>query len=392
MNSVKIQFKRILIPENINTFFLWGPRKSGKSTLLKKLFSKNAYYDFLDTDQFFRFQKRPAMLREEILSLSPKQLEIPIVIDEVQKIPAILDEVQLMIENHHLNFILCGSSARKLKKLKANLLGGRAWRYTLHPLVYKEIPNFDIIKALNYGLIPSHYLSSNYQMSLEGYVTDYLQEEIKEEGLTRNLSAFSRFLDAVSFTNCELVNYTNIAKDCGVDAKTVKEYFQILLDTYLGYLIAPFNKKVSRNIITTTPKFYLFDCGVANFLSKRTIQILKGFEAGKAFEHFILMELIAYRDYCDRKLEINYWRTNSGIEVDFILNRKLPVEVKIATNIDKSDLKGVIAFLDEYDHNYGIVVCNDQKKRHMEISNKKYIDIIPWQDFLGDLWKGKIHL
>src|SRR3989338_4560326 len=281
--------------------FLWGARKTGKSTFLKAEFPESLRFDFLRNDVHFELAKRPGLLRERLLAQPPGVLKRPVILDEIQKIPPLLDEVHSLIEDEGLSFILCGSSARKLRHGQANLLGGRAWRYQMHPLTWVEVEaggeKADLLRMLNRGLVPSHYLDSGYAKSLQAYVYDYLKEEILSEGLARNIPAFSRFLDAVGFSHGEIVNHSNIARDCGVDAKTVREYFQILQDTLIGHSLEPFAKSRRRDVITKAPKFYLFDVGVAGVLTKRRIAEERGAEFGKAFEHLILMELIAHRSY-----------------------------------------------------------------------------------------------
>jgi predicted AAA+ superfamily ATPase len=222
--------------------FLWGPRKTGKTTYLKDAFPASLFYDFLKTDVVLDFTKRPSLLREQILAKEPETLRTPIILDEVQKVPAILDEIHGLIENQGLRFILCGSSARKLKRGKANLLGGRAWRYEMFPLVSRELKDFDLLRALNRGMIPSHYFQENYRKSLAGYIQDYLKEEVFAEGLARNIPGFARFFDAMGYSHGELLNFSNIGRDAGIDAKTVREYFQILEDTLLGRMVEPFKK------------------------------------------------------------------------------------------------------------------------------------------------------
>lgn len=393
MKSKSVKYKRLLkldLPPK-QSAFLWGARKTGKSTFLKDFFSRSIRYDLLEADLNLRLLKAPNILREEILLLDKKQLKNPIIIDEIQKIPALLDEVHWLIENKGASFILCGSSARKLKRAGVNLLGGRAWRYEMFPLTYKEIPDFDLLKALNTGLIPSHYLSSNFKKSLKAYILDYINEEVKAEGLVRNLPAFARFIDSLAFSNGELTNYSNIASDCAVDSKTVKEYYQILIDTHLGYYIQPFSKKVGRDIINSVPKFYLFDVGVSGYLTKRTINDLRGESSGHAFEHFILMELIAYRGYKDLDFEINFWRTKTGLEIDFVLAKgEVAIEVKISDKISKRDLKSLIAFSKEHKVKKSMLVCNEKRPRRIEINDKNYIDVLPWKMFLNMLWGNEI--
>lgn len=386
-------FNRILkldLPHK-QSAFLWGARKTGKSTYLEQHFPDAVYYDLLKTDIHIKYVKEPYLFREEILALSSTELAQPIIVDEVQKNPQLLDEIHWLIEHTNANFILCGSSARKLKREASNLLGGRAWRFEFYPLVYPEIPQFDLLHALNNGLIPSHYLAKDAQRFLRAYVHDYLTHEIKAEGLVRNLPAFARFLDAISLTHGELTNFSNIARDCGVDAKTVKEYYQILVDTLLGYFIDPYHKRVGREIITATPKFYLFDVGLANYLANQQVNELKGNVAGKAFEHYILMELIAYRGLKECNFDITFWRTKTGLEVDFILGKgKVAIEIKIASNVHLSELKGLIAFQEEHKPDKAFVVCLTPRARKIITIDNQEIILLPWHRFLEMLWQGEV--
>ena len=368
--------------------FLWGARKTGKTTYLKKRFPNSLVYDFLKTDLFFEMSKNPSLLRERLLAMDNITLKRPIILDEVQKIPQVLDEVHWLIENKGLRFVLCGSSARKLKKGHANLLGGRAWRYELFPLVSQEVKGFDLLRALNHGLVPLHYLQSDEdcKKSLEAYVQDYLREEVFAEGLTRNIPAFSRFFDAFGYSHGEITNYCNIARDCGVDAKTVKEYYQILVDTLLAVRIEPFKKRQSRQVIIKASKYYMFDVGVAGYLTKRHLTELKGAEFGYAFEHFMLMEMVAYRSYKDKDFAINFWRTKSGLEVDFVLGGgEVAIEIKGAARIDRKDMNALEAFTLASSPKRSIMVCNEKEKR---LCGK--IEILPWEIFLRELWAGKI--
>ena len=366
--------------------FLWGPRKTGKTTYLKAQFPDSLVYDFLKTDLFLEFSKRPSLLREQILAKDEDAISSPIILDEVQKVPQLLDEVHWLIENTGLSFIMCGSSARKLKRGKANLLGGRAWRYEMFPFVSAELGKLDLLKALNRGLIPAHYFQDTYKKSLRAYTQDYLKEEVFDEGLTRNIPAFSRFFDAMGFSHGELTNFSNIARECGVDSKTVKEYYQILKDTLLGEFIEPFKKRQNRQVISRTSKFYLFDVGVAGTITKRHVRQERGVDFGKAFEHFILMEIKAHNSYHEIDYEINFWRTKSGLEVDFILGRgEIAIEVKGSGSIQNKDLRPINAFVETYDPRKALVVCNEKEER---LVGK--ILITPWRKFLRDLWNGKI--
>jgi len=368
--------------------FLWGARKTGKTTYLKDKFPGSLVYDFLKTDLFFEISKEPSRLRERLLAQDSSALKKPIILDEVQKIPQVLNEVHWLIENKGLRFVLCGSSPRKLKRGHVNLLGGRAWRYELFPLVSREIGSVNLLRALNHGLIPLHYLQNDEECrkSLEAYVQDYLREEVFAEGLTRNVPAFSRFFDAFGYSHGELTNYCNIARECGVDSKTVKEYYQILVDTLLAVRIEPFKKRQSRQVITKASKYYMFDVGVAGYLTKRHLLEPRGAEFGKAFEHFLLMEIIAYRSYAGRDFTINFWRTKSGIEVDFVLGAgEISVEIKGSGYIDKKDMNGLEAFSREYSPKRSILVCNENEKRL-----RGEIEILPWKIFLRQLWDGKV--
>ncbi len=382
------QFKRSLainLPVN-QSAFLWGPRKTGKTTLLRSQFPQSIFIDFLRTDLFLEYTKSPFLLRERLLAKGEQAAKYPVIIDEVQKVPQVLDEVHWLIENQGINFILCGSSARKLKRGQANLLGGRAWRFELFPLISKEIENLDLLRALNHGLIPVHYQQNNYQRSLRGYVQDYLKEEVLQEGLTRNIPAFSRFFEAMGYAHGSLINYTNIARECGVSSKTVKEYYQILVDTLLGSFVLPFKKRQERQIISKAPKFYLFDTGVAGSIVRRTIAKEKGEMFGNAFEHFIYLEMLAHSSYHEINYEINFWRTKSGQEVDFVLGRgEVAVEVKGSEMLDKRALRPMKSFIELYAPRQAIVVCNETEERL-----HKGIQIMPWRIFLQKLWQDEI--
>lgn len=375
----------IELPEG-QSAFLWGPRKTGKSTYLAARFSGSAVFDLLDTDLYFELSKRPALFREQVLALDRALLDRPIVVDEAQKVPAILDEVHRLIESRGLKFVLCGSSARKLVRGGANLLGGRAWRFEMHPLTTAELGEWSLLDVLNRGLVPAHYLRDGYTRSLGAYTRDYLKEEIVAEGLTRNIPAFSRFMDAMAFSHGELVNYSNIARECGVDGKTVKEYFQILVDTLMGRLIEPFKKRRERQAISRAPKFYLFDVGLAGALTKRRIVAERGEAFGRALEHFVLMELVAHSSYTELDYDINFWRTKTGHEVDFVLaGGEIAVEVKGTDRVDNRDLRPIRAFVEGHSPARAIVVCNERRSRRAGD-----IEILPVRRFLKQLWAGEI--
>jgi predicted AAA+ superfamily ATPase len=378
-------YKRVqhLADRGRETCFLWGARQTGKSTLLQKLFPESPRYDLLLSNEFERLNRRPSVMREELLEKPPG--EVPVIIDEVQKIPALLDEVQWLIVNHGMQFILCGSSARKLRRGGANLLGGRALRFELYPLVYKEIPDFDLIRALNHGLLPRHYISNNPKRLLQSYVGEYLKEEIAAEALTRNIPAFARFLEASSFSNGRTVNYKNVATECGVSPMTAKEYFQILADTLIGRWVPSYQKKPKRRVIQA-PRFFFVDVGITSYLLKRGTIEYKSESFGHAFEHFIFQEIVAHSHYSGLDYPISYWRTASQLEVDFVLGQnEVAVEVKSTENVSKRHLRGLRAFCEEYRTKHALVVSLDPKPRLVD-----GIHILPWKEFLERLWDGKI--
>ena len=370
------------------TCFLWGPRQTGKSTLLKMLFPHAMRYDLLLSNEYLRLVQNPGILREECLAsgIHAENQKDPIIIDEVQKVPELLDEIHWLIENHGIRFILCGSSARKLKRKGVNLLGGRAIRYELFPLVYPEVPDFSLEKALNSGLLPRHYLSKNPKRLLQSYVGDYLKEEIVQEAATRNISAFSRFLEVAAISNNEIINYTNIASDCGVSSPTVRAYYEILQDTLIGRFIPAFRKRRKRRLIRA-PKFIFFDVGIVGYLAHRG-HVQPGSELfGRAFEHFICLEIIAHSSYSEIFYPVSYWRTASQIEVDLILgDHEIAIEIKAANQVKERHLKGLRAFKEEYKAKNYILVSLDPKPR----LTSDGILILPWEEFLKRLWQGEI--
>ncbi|MGD8951034.1 MAG: AAA family ATPase [Desulfobacterales bacterium] len=381
--AAKYLVKRIqkIDPPADRSAFLWGPRKTGKTTLLRQQFPKACWIDLLDYDQFLSLSQRPTRLRQILEAQTSKT----VVIDEVQKIPPLMDEIHWLIENRTYQFILCGSSARKLRRRESGLLGGRAWRYELYPFVTNELAHFNLDKALLYGSIPAHYLSSNSEMDLRGYVQDYLKEEIQAEALTRNLPAFSKFLRSASITNGMLLNYSNAARDAGVSVKTIREYYQILEDTLIGRQLTAWRKSRKRRLIETA-KFFFFDTGIVSSLLERRSLIPGTWEYGRAFEHFILQECWAYRHYSKIEFPITFWRTASGSEVDLILgDADVAIEVKSSTSISDRP-KGLHLFHEEHKCRKSFVISKEQRPR--KISSE--ITVLPWQDFCERLWAGDI--
>lgn len=367
------------------SFFLWGPRQTGKSWLLRTTYPQAIYRDLLKTDLHLRYLQRPYLLREELRTAEPGQL---IILDEVQKVPSLLDEVHWLIENRGLVFGLCGSSARKVRRGHANLLGGRALRYELHGLVSAEIgPDFDLRRMVNHGYLPRHYVSAEAPRLLRSYVNDYLKEEIAAEGLVRNLPAFANFLTAASLSDTEVVNFTNIARECSVSSPTVKEYFQILVDTLLGRFLPAYVKRPKRRPVHA-PKFFCADVGVVNSLARRG-WLEPGSELfGKAFEAWLFHELISYSHYSGKEFPISYWRLTTGTEVDFILNdMEIAVEVKASSTIMPHHLRGLRELKREYPKvRRRLLVCLESIPRQTD----DRVEIMPASDFVGLLWEHGI--
>lgn len=362
--------------------FLWGARQVGKTTWLQAKYPNARLYDLLRPSEFARLLRHPELLSEELADFGENEI---VVIDEIQKLPILLDEIHSLIQRKNIRFILSGSSARKLKRLGTNLLGGRATREVMYPLVSAEIPDFDLMRAVNNGMIPRHYMVQNPWERLRGYIGMYLNEEIREEALTRNLKSFSHFLEVAALCDGEMLVYKNIAQDCGIDYRTVKEYFTILEDTLVGYLIPGFTSTTKRKSIAA-PKFYLFDVGVANYLTKRRDMKPGTDDFGHAFEHFIIQELIAYLGYHHSDDQLSYWRTGSGYEVDAIIGKgRIAIEVKSTEEVKSRHTRGLKAFSEEYPDARLIVVSLDKYKRTMN-----GVEIYPANDFLKALWADEI--
>ncbi len=374
-------FKRIVNLHFSKALFLFGPRQTGKSYWLRKKFPKATYYDLLKSDLFLRFSKWPHKFREEIVA---QKIKKPIIIDEIQKIPILLDEIHHLIENYHIPFILTGSSARKLKRGGANLLGGRAIYQQLFPLVSKEIPHFDLQKIINFGSLPSIYPIKNPKPMLQSYIQTYLKEEIQVEGLTRQLRPFSLFLDLAGKTNAQLINYSNIANDIGVSSKTIKEYYQILQDTFIGYLLPPYKKTHKRKSVSIH-KFYFFDIGVRNALLNIWNITPQSKEFGPLFEHFIFNEINAYLKYAQDDRSFCFWRSKNHQEVDFIIGNNIAIEVKASHHIQTRDIKNLKALCEEINFKYKMIVCLEDRPRLIE---NQFL-VLPYKVFLKKLWSKK---
>ena len=322
-----------------------------------------------------------------------KQPRSLVVIDEIQKVPALLDEVHALIEGKRLVFALSGSSARKVRRGHANLLGGRALRLEMFGLVSAELArDFDLERMLNQGYLPRHYLAESsgtygYSRLLKAYVQDYLKEEILSEALVRNLPAFSAFLSAAALSDADMVNAANIARDCGISAPAVREYFQILLDTLLGRWVQAYVKRPKRRVIQS-PKFYFADVGVVNHLARRGRLRPGGELFGKAFENWICHELHAYREYSGADYDISYWRLPSGIEVDFLITPAwVAVEAKAVARATGDHLRGLRELVrDQRSTKRRILVCLEKLPRRSDDG----IEVMPYQKFVEALWRGEI--
>jgi len=379
MKKISKRALTIDLPQN-RSAFLWGPRKTGKTFWLRQTFPEHVRIDLLQTDVFGEYAARPSLLRERY-----QDHRKMIIIDEVQMVPDLLHEVHWLIENRGSSFLMTGSSARKLRRKHANLLGGRAWRHTMQPLTFLETQGFDLEGVMVSGLLPPHFLSPDPIRDLRSYVADYLKEEIAAEAAVQSIPAFSEFLRVAALTSGELLNYTNVAREAGVSAKVVRSYFQTLEDTLLGFRVTPWRKSKTRRMIETE-KFFLFDIGVANYLSRRTPR--EGTpEFGKAFEHYILMELKAYQAYRNPEIDIRYWRTSTGMEVDFILGEMdVALEIKGSRRVHEGDLKGLTALLTEHKVRHPLLISLEREPRKMGAK----VRALPWEIFLRELWSGAL--
>lgn len=352
--------------------------------MLRAEFKGATRIDLLESDTFIKYKTRPELLREELRDHPKEQW---IILDEIQKVPPLLDEVHGLIESRQLKFGLCVSSARKLKRGHANLLGGRAIRRELLGLSAVELDiQFDLKRMLNHGTLPLIYDSETPKDLLRSYCADYLKEEIAAEGLVRNLPQFSYFLEAASLSDTEQLNFATIARDVGVSAPTVRNYFEILEDTLIGNFVQAYRHRPKRRL-ELSPKFYFFDIGVVNFLAKRG-SIEFGSELfGKAFENWLHHELQVYRSVEAPDLDFSYWRTSSQIEVDFILNKmEFAIEVKGTERIRSDHLKGLREVKEDYPSlKRRVIVCLEKVRRKTEDG----IEILPYMDFLEELWGGR---
>ena len=364
----------------MKSFFLFGPRATGKTTLIRQQLAETAtIIDLLDSRYFLRLSSAPHEL-ESIIAAAPADI---IVIDEIQRIPELLNEIHRLIESQNLTFLLTGSSARKLRRGKANLLAGRVWNAGMFPLIYQEIIDFNLERYLHYGGLPAVYLSEYPEEELDAYVNTYLKEEILAEGLIRRLPPFSRFLKTIALANGEMINFTKLANDCQVPPSTATEYVALLEDTLVGFLLPAWTESKKRKAIKTG-KFYFFDPGITHILAGTEALDRNSNLYRKSFEQFICMELRAYLSYTRKKLTLTYWRSKNGHEVDFLLGTRTAIEVKATKKISSNDLKGLKYLKEEGVFQNFILVSQDPISTLTD-----NILALPWEKFLTDLWKDK---
>ncbi len=357
--------------------FLLGPRQTGKTSLIKETYQDAKYYNLLEVETFRALSQKPGLIKAE---LSPKDQLI--IIDEIQKLPELLDEVQLITQSSSVKFLLTGSSARKLKRAGVNLLGGRAKSINLHPLVKIELKDqFNLNQALQKGLLPSIYFSDDYYSDLKDYIELYLKEEIAIETQIRNLSNFSRFLDIAALYNSQIINFTNIANDAQVAPSSVKEYFQVLVDTLIANRLPAWTKSKKRKAYSSD-KFYFFDIGVTRYLQGRKTLDRNSSDFGEALESYLFHELSTYCDYVSGD-NLAYWRSTSGYEVDFLLGEHTAIEIKATERVVSKDLKGLLALKEESIFKNYLLVSLDTRERR-----EAGVEILHLNTFLSRLWNN----
>ena len=377
-----------LLPPPERTFFLFGPRGTGKTTWLRANFHDATWFDLVRTQELLRLMRDPGLLRQAVEAL-PKGSWV--VVDEVQKLPALLDEVHGLIADHgaRYRFALSGSSARKLRRLDVNLLAGRAINRTFFPLTAAELDfEFDVDDALRFGMLPSVRSEPAHAIDiLDAYAANYVKEEIQQEALVKSLDSFTRFLEIAALVNGQVVNTTGIARDAGVPRPTVQRYFEVLVDTLIGVWIPAWRPR-RRVKEVSLPKFYFFDTGVVRALLQRLRDPLEGAERGHLLETLVLHELRAAISIANVGGEISYWRTPSGSEVDFIWSRgktSVGIEVKASTvwrtefgaPLEEMRAEGVVQ------RAFGVYLGREALK-------KNGVDVLPLVEFLRRLSAGKV--
>ncbi|MGD0465268.1 MAG: ATP-binding protein [Gammaproteobacteria bacterium] len=363
------------------SFFLFGPRGTGKTSWIKNQIHGAIYLDLLKSETYLLLQADPGRLE----NLIPPKFSGLIVLDEVQKIPALLNEVHRLIESFNYKFVLTGSSARALRKKGVNLLAGRANTYSMYPLTVQELKeDFNLEKSLQYGHLPSVFSRTNPYMYLKSYVKTYLQEEVRQEGLTRNISNFSRFLEIISFSQGGVLNITEIAREVSINRKVVESYFHILEDLLLAFSLPVFTKHAKRRMLVH-PKFYFFDVGVYRAIRpKGPLDSVEEIE-GVALETLFIQEIRAINEYYQLGYENYYWRTNSGLEVDVVLYGErgiLAFEIKRSKSIKGKDLSSLKEFNSDYPQAKCYFLYGGENREYYE-----GIEVIPFIEALKGLPK-----
>ncbi len=367
------------------SFFLLGPRATGKSFLIREQLGQSAItFNLLNSELYLRLSSHPSDLELMIDAHMHKQEHKIVAIDEIQKLPHLLDEVHRLIESKKIRFLLTGSSARKLKYGHANLLAGRAWIAHLFPLSWSEIPTFQLDHYLRYGGLPAVYTSEEPEEELRAYAKTYLYEEIQAEGLVRKLPQFSRFLTTAALANGQLLNFAQIASDCEVPASTIREYYSILEDTLLGFMLPPWTKSKKRKALSTA-KFYLFDTGITHTLANTKVLERNSDLYGRSFEHWIAMELRSYLSYRRLDEEMFFWRSKHQHEVDFIIGSHTAIETKTTRRVTTQDLRGLRALQEENICKKLILVSQDTNE-----TKQGNLFCMHWKTFIEQLWADKL--
>lgn len=362
-----------------NSVLLLGPRRTGKSFLIRHQLKAVKVYNLLRADTFQALSSRPSLIREELDARHKF-----VVIDEIQKLPSLMDEVHLMIEEHQARFLMTGSNARKLRRTHTSLMAGRAKTRYLHPFVSAEVKGWDLERVLRFGMLPPVFLAEDPEEVVSTYVGDYLREEILAEALTRNIENFSRFLHRAAMSNAELINFESVASDAQVPARTIREYYYILVDTLVGAMIEPLQSAGKRKPVAHS-KFYFFDIGVVNALLGSFDLTDRHPNWGKNFEHFVFQEIRTYLSYYQPRSVLNFWRTQQGDEVDFVINGEIAVEVKASKQVIERDLQGLARLAETQKLRKQVVVSRDRSRRVL-----RGIEILPIEQFLDQLWSGQI--
>ena len=369
--------------------FLLGPRQVGKTCLIGATLQPDFWIDLLNQGEFIRYSKNPDTLFDEVQSHMTSKGTL-VVIDEIQRCPELLNVVhRLLSKYNNIQFVLTGSSARKLRCRGVNLLGGRAATFHLHPFTANELQDeFKLDVALRFGTLPKIYLAAsekNKQALLKGYVETYLKEEVQQEALTRNIPSFARFLELAAFENGNILNFSNLSREVGVDAKTLKGYFQVLEDTLLGFWLFPYARS-HRERLVKHPKFYFFDTGVCRALRGELANelVLGSSPYGYAFEHWILCEARRTLDYGNRSVNLYFYATNNGTEVDLILewphHKTWAIEIKSSSQPNLTDLKGLKSFISDHKVDRVICACNTPRRYVTQ-----GIEFLPWHEFISGL-------